>query len=144
MNKTKNESILDWDWNIGSKFYWITNEFGIINKFNGEITEKHSDHLIGVVGVNKDITVWIDNDITCDTNQFIRVGRCGSSIQEPYIHVKEIEKINNLLLSQSWVENEYNGKISYMTYDVSDLNGNILQSFSSITNARKFANKTVI
>lgn len=68
---SKKNSVLNW--NIGDKIKWITNELGIISTWYGEITEKHNDHLIGVVGENKDITIWIDDNLNCSTNKFVRV-----------------------------------------------------------------------
>ena len=71
MNETKNESVLKW--NVGDKIKWITNEYGFESVWYGEITEKHNDHLIGVVGELKDITIWIDDVMNCSTNKFVRL-----------------------------------------------------------------------
>lgn len=139
MEKIVNEININ-EWNINDKFYWITNEFGIISKFNGIITEKHNDHLIGVVGQNKDISVWIDNTLMDDSNRFIRV--INDDIKDNiYIQVEDIKSIGELKIQKSYEVNKHSNIKSYITYDVCNMDGDIIHSLNTLDKAIQYAKR---
>lgn len=126
--------------NVGDRFYWITNEFGIISKFNGVITEKHNDHLIGVVGQIKDISVWIDNTLMDNSNRFIRV--INDDIKDDiYIQVEDIKSIGELKIQKSYEINKHSNIKSYITYDVCNMDGDIIHSLDTLEKAIRYADR---
>lgn len=139
MEKIVNELNIN-EWNVGDRFYWVTNEFGIISKFNGVITEKHNDHLIGIVGQNKDISVWIDNTLMDNSNRFIRV--INEDLKDNiYIQVEDIKSIGELKIQKSYEVNKHSNIKSYITYDVCNMDGDIIHSLDTLEKAIRYADR---